>query len=124
MNKWVINTIVVIDMLLIMFVMFVLGVNHAQAGEAVPDPETTTTSYTVGTTTIRTTILDNTKYPEIVVQLICMGDSVDGVVTPCRAELLKQCPDGGNVLHIEETPEGVTPMGIALVVRCVHEPSI
>jgi hypothetical protein len=117
---------VAFSLALIAFILACIGLfgSYAKAGDAAPVPETATTTYMVGTTTIRTTILDNTKYPEIVVQLICMGDSVDGVVTPCRAELLKQCPDGGNVLHLEETPEGVVPMGIALVVRCVHEPAI
>ena len=117
---------VAFSLALIAFVLACIGLfgSYAKAGEAVPDPETATTTQTDGTSTVRTTILDNSKYPEIVVQLICMGDSPDAVVTPCRAELLKQCPDGGDVLSIEETPEGVTPMGIALVVRCVHEPSI
>jgi hypothetical protein len=94
-----------------------------QASAAAPEPGATITK-TVGTSTVRTTILDNSKYPEIVVKLECTGDTVDGVVTPCRAELLAQCPDGGDVVAIAETPEGVTPLGIMLVVRCIHEPSI
>lgn len=101
-----------------------LASRPAQAGDAVPSPETATTSYMVGTSTITTTILDNSKYPEILVAIKCTGDTVDGVVTPCRAELLKQCPDGGTVEAMAETPEGVRPLGIQLIVRCFHEPTI
>lgn len=98
--------------------------SHAEANVTPPPDEQVTTTQTFGATTIKTTILDNSKYPEILVALECTGDNVDAVVTPCRAELLKQCPDGGNVEAIAETPVGVMPMGIHLIVRCVHEPSI
>lgn len=92
------------------------------ADAAVPDTSTVTT--TAGDTVVKATILDGSKWPEVLLSLECTGTEVDSVVTECRKALLAWCPDGGNIEAIAETPEGVLPLGIALVVRCVHEPSI
>lgn len=93
-----------------------LATKHAQAAE-----ESDEHTYNVGTTVIKTAVLDRSKAPEIVVSIICVGDTEDGVVLPCTAELKHQCPNGGNIMHAEETPQGFKPLGIALLVRCIHE---
>lgn len=74
-------------------------------------------------TTVRSTILDNTSYPEIVARLECSGSDISDMVSSCATALRSLCPDGGTVKELGETPAGVIPARIEIVVACRHEPS-
>lgn len=87
---------------------------------------TTTNIYAsdTGTDTVaKSTILDNSRYPDIIVKIECSGSDVDDMVSQCAELLRATCPDGGTVKEAGETPVGVIPARVEVVVACRHEPS-
>lgn len=91
--------------------------NAAEAAEQ----EITRTDVSVGVmndTTIATTVLDNSAYPDIVARLECSGSDIPDMIAACRTALEKLCPDGGSVSEMGETPEGALPAKIMFVIAC------
>ena len=81
--------------------------------------------YMVGNndTVVKSTITDNSQYPEIVARLSCSGSDVSDMIEQCRIALHTLCPDGGIVSDLGETGPGVLPAQIAMTLKCRHEPA-
>lgn len=75
-------------------------------------------------TTVRTTTLDSTDYPNIVTKIECAGSDVNDMISTCAKALRELCPDGGIVRELGETPAGVLPARIELTIACRHEPAM
>lgn len=70
----------------------------------------------VSDTVVEATILDNSRYPDILASLKCSDSDIGDMVSSCRAKLNELCPDGGTVKEMGETPAGVLPARIEIVV--------
>jgi hypothetical protein len=91
-------------------------------GQAQADSYSYVAASTGTDTVVKSTILDNTEYPKIVAQLDCSGTDINDMVGQCSAALRELCPDGGEVQAMGETPAGVLPAKIRLLIACKHEP--
>lgn len=74
-------------------------------------------------TVVKSTILDNSKYPDIVVKIECEGSDISDMVSTCATLMREQCPDGGTITELGETPVGVLPAQIEITIACRHEAS-
>ena len=72
-------------------------------------------------TSVTTTVLDSAAG---IVKLDCEGTNISDMISECRKALVKACPEGGTVKEMGETPEGVLPAQVMLVVACRHESAI
>lgn len=83
-----------------------------------------TVAYTVagsGDTETKTTIIDNSSYPDIVAVLQCSGSDINDMINACGAALRELCPGGGTIKEARGSAEGVLPARVELVVACRHE---
>lgn len=74
-----------------------------------------------GDTEVKTTIIDNSAYPDILAVLQCSGSDINDMINACGTALRELCPDGGTLKQARESAVGVLPARIELLVACRHE---